>query len=325
MDGDRTKNTDSQFISFHDFSTMNQPSNVGQAQLDIGASTHQTFNNLPNDSTGIGIIEDLHGIPNRNEDIPQYSFWTIEYYQKFFNVNTNDVLERIKRSMFPHTTENYLVTHIRPNPDLYGPFWICVTLVFSIAISGNMANYLQTANSSHYHWRYDFHLISYAAISIFLYAWLLPLVLWGALKWTTSMRNTEEELIESYASPGLLEIICLYGYSLTIYIPVAFLWTIQINWLQWTLVIIATFLSGGVLLRSLYPVISGKHRIIYITIILGMHLLLATGFMIYFFHVPSKILPQQANEILSSVLSSTENINNKMIMDSVVLNKTIKT
>lgn len=98
--------------------------------------------------------------------------------------------------MFPHSTENYLVTHIRPNPDLYGPFWICVTLVFSIAISGNMANYFQTANSSHYHWRYDFHLISYAATSIFLYAWLLPLVLWGTLKWTTSTRNTEEELIE---------------------------------------------------------------------------------------------------------------------------------
>lgn len=59
-----------------------------------------------------------------------------------------------------------------------------------------MANYFQTANSSHYHWRYDFHLISYAATTIFLYAWLLPLVLWCALKWTTSTRNTEEELIE---------------------------------------------------------------------------------------------------------------------------------
>ncbi|XP_014610758.1 PREDICTED: protein YIPF1 [Polistes canadensis] len=324
MEGDRTKNTDSQFISFHDFSTMNQQSNVGQAQLDIGASTHQNFNNLPNDSTGIGILEDLEGIPNRNEvDQSQYSFWTLEYYQKFFNVNTKDVIERIKRSMFPHSTENYLVTHIRPNPDLYGPFWICVTLVFSVAISGNMANYLQTASSSHYHWRYDFHVISYAATSIFLYAWLLPLALWGALKWTTSTRNTEEELIESYASPGLLELICLYGYSLAIYIPVAFLWTIQIGWLQWILVIVATFMSGGVLLRSLYPVISGKHRIIYITIILGMHLLLATGFMICFFHVPSKTSPQHPIEILSSTLPSTGKM--QILMEKIVSNATENT
>lgn len=52
-----------------------------------------------------------------------------------------------------------------------------------------------------------------------------------------------------------------------------------------------------------------------------MHLLLAAGFMIYFFHGPSKILPQHAKEILSSALPPTENINNK-IMEKVVLNAT---
>lgn len=131
-------------------------------------------------------------------DTAQHNFWTIEYYQKFFNINTNDVLERLKRSMIPHGSDNYLITHIRPNPDLYGPFWICVTLVFSIAISENMANYLQTVGSTKYHWRYDFHVVSYAATFIFLYAWLVPLALWGAFKWTNSSRNTEEELIEVY-------------------------------------------------------------------------------------------------------------------------------
>lgn len=71
-------------------------------------------------------------------------------------------------------------------------------------------------------------------------------------------------VFQSYAAPGLLELLCLYGYSLSIYVPVAFLWTIQIGWLQWSLVILATFLSGGVLLRSLLPVIAGKR---YITVI----------------------------------------------------------
>lgn len=98
--------------------------------------------------------------------------------------------------MIPRGNENYLETHIRPKPDLYGPFWICVTLVFSIAISGNMADYLQTANSKGFHWKYDFHLVSYAATAIFIYAWLLPLALWGALKWTISQRDNDNELIE---------------------------------------------------------------------------------------------------------------------------------
>jgi len=31
-----------------------------------------------------------------------------------------------------------LVEVIRPNPDLYGPFWLCMTLIFTTAISGNI-------------------------------------------------------------------------------------------------------------------------------------------------------------------------------------------
>lgn len=306
MDGSQSKASDSQFISFQDFPSINHEGNIGQAQLDVNASSHQGFNNLLNDPTGMGIIEDLQGMPNKNEAV-SHSFWTIEYYQKFFNVKTNDVVERIKRSMFPHNTDNYLISHIRPNPDLYGPFWICVTLIFSIAISGNLANYLQTANSSKYHWRYEFHIVSYAATCIFLYAWLLPLMLWGVLKWTTNSRNTEEELIESYATPGLLELLCLYGYSLAIYVPVTFLWTIQIEWLQWGLVAVATLLSGGVLLRSLLPLISGRYRIIYIVVVLGMHLLLAIGFMRYFFHIPSKFPVEYAKTTMEVMKNSSLN------------------
>ncbi|XP_043597106.1 protein YIPF1 isoform X4 [Bombus pyrosoma] len=307
MDGSQSKASDSQFISFQDFPSINHEGNIGQAQLDVNTSSHQGFNNLSNDPTGIGIIEDLQGMPDKTS----HSFWTIEYYQKFFNVKTDDVVERIKRSMFPHGSDNYLISHIRPNPDLYGPFWICVTLIFSIAISGNLADYLHTANSGKYHWRYEFHIVSYAATCIFLYAWLLPLTLWGALKWTTSSRNTEEELIESYATPGLLELLCLYGYSLAIYIPVAFLWTIQFEWLQWSLVALATFLSGGVLLRSLLPLISGRYRIMYIVIILGMHLLLATGFMRYFFHAPSKSFPVEHMETtIHTIATGNDSRNN---------------
>lgn len=316
MDGSQPKASDSQFISFQDFPSINHGETTGQAQINIGTSSHQTFNNLSNDATGIGIIEDLQGMPTNNDAPEPRSFWTLEYYQKFFNVNTSDVVERIKRSMFPKGSENYLISHIRPNPDLYGPFWICVTLVFSIAISGNMANYLQTASSSKYHWRYDFHVVSYAATCIFLYAWLLPLALWGALKWTTSTRNTEEELIEAYAVPGLLELLCLYGYSLAIYIPVAFLWTIQIGWLQWSLVLVATFMSGGVLLRSLLPVVAGKHRVIYIVTILGMHVLLAAGFMLYFFHVPSRTVAPT----VSGLVASTEHLPAVKSVEEHILN-----
>ncbi|KZC04379.1 PREDICTED: protein YIPF1 [Dufourea novaeangliae] len=310
MDGNQTESSDSQFISFQDFPSINHGDNIiGQAQLNVHTSSHQGFNNLSNDPTGIGIIEDLQGMPDKSEATSSRNFWTIEYYQKFFNVNTDDVVERIKRSIIPHSSDNYLISHIRPNPDLYGPFWICITLVFSIAVSGNLANYLQTANSSNYHWKYEFHIVSHAATCIFLYAWLLPVALWGALKWTTSTRNTEEELIESYATPGLLELLCLYGYSLAIYVPVAFLWTIQIGWLQWSLVVLATFLSGGVLVGSLLPVVAGRYRVVYLAIILGLHILLAVGFMRYFFHMPSKTYnPPVVNPLELSSVQPTQRL-----------------
>lgn len=61
------------------------------------------------------------------------SFLTIEYYQQFFNVDTYMVLERIANSMIPkRAAANYLRMNIGENPDLYGPFWITVTLVCGV-------------------------------------------------------------------------------------------------------------------------------------------------------------------------------------------------
>lgn len=56
--------------------------------------------------------------------------------------------------------------------------------------------------------------VSIAATAIYTYAWLIPLGLWGFLMW----RNNKVMNIVSYS---FLEIVCVYGYSLFIYIPTA--------------------------------------------------------------------------------------------------------
>lgn len=43
------------------------------------------------------------------------------------------------------------------SPVCPGPFWICVTLVFSLAISGNLSTFLNSLGSTHYHYRPQFH------------------------------------------------------------------------------------------------------------------------------------------------------------------------
>lgn len=175
--------------------------------------------------------------------------------------------------------------HLRTKPDLYGPFWISITLIFTIAISGNIANYLQHVNSQ-YHWKYDFHLVSYAATTICLYVTLVPFILWGLLKWSSQVNDIEG--LDENVTPGALELICIYGYSLFIYIPVSILWSIQISLLQWLLVLIAAFISGSVLLLTLMPALRlSKHKLLLMLGIISCHLLLAMGFMLYFFHVPN--------------------------------------
>lgn len=168
---------------------------------------------------------------------------------------------------------------------MYGPFWITITLIFTIAISGNIASYLQHANAK-YNWKYDFHLVSYAATAIYIYVLLVPVALWGLLKWSSDVNDLEG--LESGTTPGTLELICVYGYSLFIYIPVSILWSIQINLLQWLLVLIASLVSGAVLVFTLLPALRlSRHKFILMIGIISCHLLLAAGFMLFFFHVPN--------------------------------------
>lgn len=55
-------------------------------------------------------------------------------------------------------------------------------------------------------------LVTIAAAAIFSYASLVPLALWGFLLW----RNNKVMNLVSYT---FMEIVCVYGYSLAIYIP----------------------------------------------------------------------------------------------------------
>lgn len=53
---------------------------------------------------------------------PSGGFWTFEYYQGFFNVDTVEVLDRVKGSLMPLPGRNFVKHYLRNNPDLYGRF-----------------------------------------------------------------------------------------------------------------------------------------------------------------------------------------------------------
>ncbi|XP_028831611.1 protein YIPF1 [Denticeps clupeoides] len=206
-------------------------------------------------------------------------FWTLDYYQALFNVDTYQVKSRIVGSMVPWPGKNFVHLYIRSNPDLYGPFWICATLVFAIAISGNISTFLKSQGEPNYKYMPEFRKVTMAATAIYSYAWLVPLALWGVLTWRQSK-------VVSMVSYTFLEIVCVYGYSLFIYIPAVVLWIIPYEVLRWCSILVALCLSGSVLVLTFWPAIrSDRPRIVMAVLlaVVGLHVLLAVGCKMYFF------------------------------------------
>ncbi|KAG7273975.1 hypothetical protein CRUP_002083 [Coryphaenoides rupestris] len=177
-------------------------------------------------------------------------FWSFDYYQKFFDVDTHEVRSRIIGSMLPWPGKNFIELYIRRKPDLYGPFWICATLVFAIAISGNVSHVFMHLHQPSY-------------------------------KYVPEFRK-----VMNLVSYSFMEIVCVYGYSLAIYIPAVVLWSIPSEALRWCSVVVALCLSGSVLLLTFWPAVREDHLRVSIAIlsaIVLLNFLLAVGSKAYFF------------------------------------------
>jgi hypothetical protein len=232
--------------------------------------------------------------PNEEEDVllgqssdksskQSLAFWQLEYFGQYFDVTTAQVLSRIFWSLIPMssgTKGNYMERHIQPTPDLYGPFWISSTLVFSIAICGNIVNYFDSwgrAESTD-DWHYDYAKLGLAATTIFTYVLAVPISLWFFF-WFRGCSH-------SYT---LFETICVYGYSLSIYVPISILFVINIRLIQLILVALGALLSGSVLVITFAPVVQSdpsktiKSSYFVLILIILMHALLAFTFLEYFF------------------------------------------
>lgn len=238
--------------------------------------TH-VFTNFPHqdDSDSDDKAELLEEEKNKS----QHSRLSFSYYQSFFDVDTKQVLGRIIGSFFPDPRMNYLKNHIRPKPDFYGPFWVSTTLIMSIAVAGNLINYFGSYGSEEFKWKFDFHKVTIATASIYTYWLLMPLLVYIFLRW----RGNQEVC-------QLSELICVYGYSLSIYIPISILCLVPVYWLQWLFVMAGMAMSGIVLVFTMWTAIRGDRKqvaVILVALVVIMHCTLAVGFMLYFFSPPA--------------------------------------
>jgi hypothetical protein len=106
-----------------------------------------------------------------------------------------------------------------------------------------------------------------------------------------------------------VELLCIYGYSLTIFIPVSILWMIPITWLQWSLTIIASLISGSVLIVTFWPTINSDQKrfnTLSMLMVLLAHLFMAISIMLVFFHISDKNIDlKEDTAVLTTMVSST--------------------
>ncbi|TGZ67989.1 hypothetical protein CRM22_004506 [Opisthorchis felineus] len=228
--------------------------------------------------------------------------WNIEFYQQHFDVDTNQVLRRLAFSVIPNPRSNFIQHVLKPRADLYGPFWIATTLILASAIGGNISSYLQSRGRLT-SWRYDFRKVTLASTVIYMYWWLVPLGI-VAFFYIQSRKSTpssgEEDQDPLVAQPqsrirgrhtgvkahNFVELLSVYGYSLTIFVPVSILWAIPNTVLQWSLVVLAMVISGAFLAFALFPFFQREHSKIAGPLIIGivlLHCAFSVGLMMTFF------------------------------------------
>jgi len=269
-------------LQFQDFGVEPPPKKSSTNVKNAGGEAATTFNftQFPaaaGDEDGSDDGGELLKSKPNDQSGGKASFWSFAYYQRFFDVDTDIVIRRMINSMIPRFGTNFILHHIRPNPDLYGPWWVAMTLIFTIAIAANLGGYFSLwDDNKDYHWSLDFGVVTAAATAICAYVCLVPLLLYGLFWW----RKSEENF-------SFMEILCAYGYSLSIYVPISILWVFPFAWFQWILIAVGLASSGLVLVIAMWPAVRHDRRLMALSIMIGIiavNALLAIGFKMFFFH-----------------------------------------
>lgn len=88
------------------------------------------------------------------------TIFSLEFYRRCWDVTTNEVRLRVKSAVYP---KQDFISGLHGKPDLYGPFWVAVTLCFSTAICGNLSNFIQNRGNPSFKYTPEFERVTSAA------------------------------------------------------------------------------------------------------------------------------------------------------------------
>ncbi|CEM31672.1 unnamed protein product [Vitrella brassicaformis CCMP3155] len=162
----------------------------------------------------------------------------LAWMQQFFDVTTADVVKRIMLATVPFkSVSSGGESDFRTNPDFYGPFWIATTVIIFLAATGNYALFIEQKMKST-----DFVFFTVAATVVYGFLFGVPLVSRLLLYFTGSGSD----------SINFRQLICVYGYSLFVFIPVSLICIAPLEWLKWVAVSVGMAISISFICINLY-------------------------------------------------------------------------
>lgn len=213
-------------------------------------------------------------------DVLQRIIWSIVPFRKggvklddslgedelFTRLNPEVASDEKAQFMSSQTSYSYIERFIQSRPDLFGPTWISITLAFAVVVFSNFVsftayqskfankldpiNLMNSAQSDKFaseeldRWHYSLEQLNQATSLVIFHVLVVPTILWiifwlrGCTKYYT-----------------ITETVCAYGYSLSIFVPLTALLVYQSIWFRYTLILIASGLSGSALTLSFLPIV----------------------------------------------------------------------
>jgi hypothetical protein len=276
----------------------NNIENVGSESKDARSVSSQGQTNfIQRMVSGSNIEEKLvQGITDKAKE-KVYKSWLdrflccFNWLKRYFKITSKDFIKRIIQSIIPFNSKFYDL--ISSNPDFYGPFWIYTLFVVLVSGCGALTRTIQGRRDLNFYQQF----IPTAALLIYFIGFFVPIFITVLSKIFGAKLN-------------MAPVICVYGYSTTIFLPITIICSVPSSILQWILLGYGIISSSSLIImsiaKSLSEIKKGK-KIAIIVIIIIFQLVLFCVLKFYFFKHINKELNEDdtVNDVAKTIVQNT--------------------
>ena len=216
-----------------------------------------------------------------------YKSWIDKYLccfnwlKKYFQITTKDFFNRLLWSIIPFNSKFY--DAIENSPDFYGPFWIYTMFIVLVSSCGSLTRTIQGHREQNFYQEF----IPTAAILMYFTGFGVPILI--------SVLNKIFG-----AKINVAPVICIYGYSYTIFLPIIIVCSIPNHLLQWILLGYGIVSSTSLIIMNLSKALASMEKgkkIAIIVIIFIFQVIIFFMLKLYFFkHLNKELMKEEATE-----------------------------